>query len=247
MICHIKYVRDVSRFFLLRIFRSAIFRMGAPYVLDRHFDFSRDMPRTSPALSVQISDSSRDEIKMGTETSRCVMLYTIETSCEEYPTTIAVRRRFHDFYTIRKQLLRECKQCHTCKEFSTKLKALPFPKRVPMLFQHQIQQRKVDLTYFLRGLVELASTTGIKCRMNGTYLCNTIGMFLGMKSMLRFALSQTDCDALKEHRRLSMIQKVPSFRRFSSAKDELPERPSLRHRSISTPVLRNSKGIFLQL
>ena len=171
-----------------------------------------------------------------------VMWYTIETTCEDSPEAFVVRRRFQDFYTIRKRLLQESKQCATCHEFCTKLKALRFPKRVPIVFDHQLEQRKTDLTFFLRELVNLAATTGIKCRMNGTYLCNAIGMFLGMKSLLRFSLSQTDCDALRQ-RRLTLT-KTPSLRRFSSfaretkspSAAEATPQPRLRHRSVSTPA-----------
>ena len=201
---------------------------------------------SSPYLSVQIRDFQPEKSAAPKRLLHSgPVRYTIETSCEESGDIFCVRRRFNDFYIIRKALLAECRQCKTCQEYSKKLRAIPFPTRLPCLSKEKQQrQRSVQLTTFLRELVELTSTVGSQCRMNGTYLCNTVGMFLGLKSLLRFALSKTDCEAVARTRMLrrQTSQMFPKLQRANSA----PPRPSLRFRSVSSPMLFSTKNDVLK-
>lgn len=207
----------------------------------------------APLLSVHISDFIKpheDPIKSHTpltQNASSAVLYNITTTAEDHGESYVVQRRFQAFYTFRKTLLQESQRCSSCLDFSTKLNAIPFPIRNVLHcafppHTKALKHRSVALTYFLRELVEITSTVGRKCAMNGTYLCNAVGMFLGVKSLMRFTLSKTDCAALQATRdKILFVRKNSSFNianAFTPSMDpeNVKESRGFRKRSTSTPM-----------
>ncbi len=117
-----------------------------------------------------------------------IIFYDIETVCASSGNRCSVKRRFHDFYLIRKHLLQDssCPQCPSCLGYVRELKAIHFPSRFGHLpySKRLIRERQARLLVFVTELVKLTATVGKKCRVNGAYVCKTVGRFLGFKSTL---------------------------------------------------------------
>lgn len=168
--------------------------------------------------------------KNGLFVSPKIIFYDIETVCASSGNRCHVKRRFHDFYLIRKHLLQDssCPQCPSCLGYIRELKAIHFPSRFGHLafFSKRllIRERQTRLLVFVAELVKLTATVGKKCRMNGAYVCKTLGRFLGFKSTLLtmyFSLRFTRIQAMDSSVQRQVITteagaRQPRQRRYST-------------------------------